>query len=359
MSKRSAAARRMRREEALAASHGAIDARASEERGELVFSFGDPEPVLNRREIIDMFECVHNGRWYEPPISVDGLARAFRVSPHHSSAILLKRNLLAATFVSSSQLSGSAFEALAQDLLVFGYGFLEEKLNRLGGTLRYDHSLAKFTRVGLAPGQHFWVPGFKMETEFRPGSVVMVRQPDVNQEIYGVPEYLSALQSALLNEAATLFRRRYYLNGSHAGYILYATGDIDNNDVDGLRDALRKSKGPGNFRNLFVHAPNGKEGSLKVIPITEVGAKDEFLGIKTATRDDVLAAHRVPPSLIGIVPAQGTTPGNPLQSVMMFLALEIMALQRRFDQVNEAVGHPLIAFDNSQLMDALKALTAA
>jgi len=67
----------------------------------------------------------------------------------------------------------------------------------------------------------------------------------------------------------------------------------------------------------------------------------------------------VPPSLIGIVPAQGTTPGNPLQSVTMFLALEIMVLQRRFDQVNEAVGRPLITFDNSQLMDALKVLTAA
>jgi PBSX family phage portal protein len=281
------------------------------------------------------------------------------VSPHHSSAIILKRNLLAATFVSSSLLSVGAFEALAQDLLVFGHGFLEEKRNRLGGPLRYDHSLAKFTRVGLQPGQHFWVPGFKMETELRPGSVVMVRQPDVNQEIYGVPEYLSALQSALLNEAATLFRRKYYLNGSHAGYILHATGDFDNDDVDAIREALRKSKGPGNFRNLFVHQPAGKEGGLKILPIASVGANDEFLGIKTATRDDVLAAHRVPPSLIGIVPAQGTTPGNPLQSVMMFLALEIMALQRRFEQVNEEIGRPLITFNNNQLMDALKALTAA
>jgi hypothetical protein len=87
-----------------------------------------------------------------------------------------------------------------------------------------------------------------------------------------------------------------------------------------------------------VHAPGGKEGSLKILPIAEVGAKDEFLGIKTATRDDVLAGHRVPPSLIGIVPAQGTTPGNPLHSVLMFLALEIMALQRRFEQVNDQAG---------------------
>jgi hypothetical protein len=32
------------------------------------FTFGEPEPVHNRRELIDMAECWHNGRWYEPPI---------------------------------------------------------------------------------------------------------------------------------------------------------------------------------------------------------------------------------------------------------------------------------------------------
>lgn len=47
---------------------------------------------------------------------------------------------------------------------------------------------------------------------------------------------------------------------------------------------------------MIVHAPDGKENGIKLLPIAEVGAKDEFLGIKNMTRDDVLAAHRVPPS---------------------------------------------------------------
>lgn len=195
------------------------------------------------------------------------------------------------------------------------------------------------------------MPGDRDETEFAPGSVVQVRQPDVNQEIYGVPEYLSALQSALLNEAATLFRRRYYLNGSHAGYILYATGEIDQNDTEALKGALKASRGPGNFRNLFVHAPNGKEGSLKILPIAEVGAKDEFLGIKNATRDDVLAAHRTPPQVLGIVPAQGSSGfGNPLQAVDMFFQLEIVPLQVRLLQINELVGREVIRFRERQPM---------
>ncbi|WP_275662400.1 hypothetical protein [Laribacter hongkongensis] len=32
---------------------------------------------------------------------------------------------------------------------------------------------------------------------------------------------MTALNSAWLNESATLYHRRYYSNGSHAGFILY------------------------------------------------------------------------------------------------------------------------------------------
>ncbi|MHA6717884.1 phage portal protein [Sphingomonas sp. RS6] len=342
----------MSRQEAGAASSGAlVPAKAETSSGGMAFSFGDPEPVLNRRELLDMAECWHNGRWYEPPVPLDGLARAFRVSPHHSSAIMLKRNLLVASFEPSALLGTAAFEALAQDFLVFGNGYLEERRNVLGGLLRYDHVIAKYTRRGVEPGRFFYVPGDRDESEFVPGSVVQVRQPDVNQEIYGVPEYLSALQSALLNEAATLFRRRYYLNGSHAGYILYATGEIDEADTSALKAALKSSRGPGNFRNLFVHAPNAKEGSLKILPIAEVGAKDEFLGIKNATRDDVLAAHRTPPQVLGIVPAQGSSGfGNPLQAVDMFFDLEIVPLQVRLLQINEMAGREVIRFRARQPM---------
>lgn len=308
--------------------------------------------MLNRRELLDLFECYHNTRWYEPPVSRDGLARAFRVSPHHSSAILLKRNMMLGAFVPSPWLSRDTFARIVQDYLVFGDFYLRRIENMLGGTMRLDYLPAKFTRRGLAPGVFFYVPNAREEVEYAPGEVLQMMQPDVNQEIYGVPEYLSALQSALLNEAATLFRRRYYLNGSHAGYILYATGEIDDRDTDALKKALAASKGPGNFRNLFVHAPNGKEGSLKILPIAEAGAKDEFLGIKNATAADVMAAHRVPPQLLGIVPAQGSAFGSPEEAADMFERLEIKPLKSVMLGINELVGVEAVAFEEDEAQAA-------
>ena len=63
------------------------------------FSFGDPIPVLDRRELLDYVECVQMDRWYEPPVSFDGLARTYRAAVHHSSPIAVKRDILSSTFI--------------------------------------------------------------------------------------------------------------------------------------------------------------------------------------------------------------------------------------------------------------------
>jgi len=343
MSKRSAAARRMSRSEAASAARGAIVANDRREAVE-AFTFGDPEPVLNRRELLDLIECPHNGRWYEPPLSLDGLARTYRVSPHHSSAIILKRKLLVASFVPSRWLNRATFEKIVQDFLIFGNAYVERRDNMLGQPLRLDHSLAKFTRRGVTPGTFFFVPGGMDEIAYRPDSMFQLMQPDINQEIYGLPEYISALQSALLNENATLFRRRYYLNGSHAGFILHTTGDFADGAIDSIKAALKNAKGPGNFRNLLIHQAGGKDGGVKLIPIAEVGAKDEFLGIKNTTRDDILAAHRTPPALLGIIPTNAGGLGDPAKATDMFFELEIEPMQPTFEQINDWLGLPAVAF---------------
>lgn len=314
------------------------------------FSFGDPTPVLDRRELLDYIQCLDNGRWYETPISFDGLGKAFRSSPHHSSAIYVKRNILASTYIPHPLLARSEFARYALDYLVFGNGYLERR-DSIGGTPhRLVASLAKYTRRGLKDGQYFFIRGWGREHEFRRGSIFHLLEPDLHQEIYGLPEYLSALQSALLNESSTLFRRKYYINGSHAGYILYVSDASQNeDDIGAIRQALRDSKGPGNFRNLFLYSPNGKKDGVQVIPISEVAAKDEFLGIKSATRDDVLAAHRVPPQLLGVVPSNTGGFGDIAKAATVFVKNELEPLQHRLAELNDWLGREVILFKPYEL----------
>ncbi len=48
------------------------------------FTFGEPSPVLDRRDILDYVECINNGKWYEPPVNFSGLAKSLRAAVHHS-----------------------------------------------------------------------------------------------------------------------------------------------------------------------------------------------------------------------------------------------------------------------------------
>ncbi len=66
---------------------------------------------------------------------------------------------------------------------------------------------------------------------------------------------------------------------------------------------MKSAKGPGIFRSLFMYSPNGKKDGIQIIPLSEVAAKDEFLNIKNVSRDDMMAAHRVPPQMMGIIPS--------------------------------------------------------
>lgn len=167
-----------------------------------------------------------------------------------------------------------------------------------------------------------------------------------------MPEYLSALNSAWLNESATLFRRKYYQNGAHAGYIMYVTDAAQSStDVESLRDAMRNSKGLGNFKNLFFYAPNGKPDGIKIVPLSEVATKDDFFNIKKVSAADLLDAHRVPFQLMGGKPENIGSMGDIEKVAKVFVRNELIPLQSRIAELNEWMGKCIIKFKQYSLDD--------
>jgi len=314
------------------------------------FTFGEPSPVLDRRDILDYVECVTNGRWYEPPVSFTGLAKSLRAAVHHSSPIYVKRNILASTFMPHPMLSQQDFSRFVLDFLVFGNAFFEKRMSETGRVLKLEASPAKYTRRGVELDTYWYVPTFSNPHQFMSGSVFHLLEPDINQELYGMPEYLSALNSAWLNESATLFRRKYYQNGAHAGYIMYVTDAAQSStDVEELRQAMRSSKGLGNFKNLFFYAPNGKADGIKILPLSEVATKDDFFNIKKVSAADLLDAHRIPFQLMGGKPENIASVGDVEKVAKVFVRNELMPLQDRIREVNGWLGEEVIRFKKYSL----------
>ena len=119
---------------------------------------------------------------------------------------------------------------------------------------------------------------------------------------------------------------------------------MNEDDINELKTALQNSKGPGNFRNLMLYSPNGEKDGLKLLPISEVAAKDEFFNIKSVSRDDQLAAARVPPNILGIVPTNTSGFGSVIDAAKVFARNEVLPLQNRFTALNDWLGIDVISF---------------
>lgn len=311
-----------------------------------MFAFGEPESVLDRRELAQYFEIWHNGKWYEPPLPMGKLTQTFNMSPYHRSAIGLKVNLLVGQQIVTRWLDSETFERWALDFAQMGNAYLEWVPNMAGRLAGVRHAPAVHTRVGIEEDVYWFVNGpLGNMHRFERGHIFHLQQPDVAQEIYGMPEWLSALQSGLLSENATLFRRRYYLNGAHAGFLLYLSEPLaDTATADAIKDKLSKAKGVGNFKNLFVHIPKGKKDGIQIMPIADVTAKDEFTSVKNISRDDLLAGHRTPPQLIGVIPQNNGGFGKISEARDAYYETEVVPVARRMLRANAWFGVQLVAF---------------
>lgn len=305
--------------------------------GEVVFSFGEPEPVRSERllDYLGVF-METGGEYYLPPISFANLAKMRRANCQHGSCILLRRNL-AANAYSGGAFSVRDFRAAVTDFLSVGNAFGEVVRNGLGNITRLIHVPAINMRVRtFGKGYRRLLPGGQY-IDFAPEEILHIREYDEIQQVYGIPDWLGGLQSALLNEDATLFRRRYYVNGAHLGYILYTNDPKMSPAVKtALEEKFRQGKGVGNFKSSYIHIPGGQEKAIQIIPIGDISQKDEFANIKNLSASDVLTAHRVPPVLMGIVPSQGSGGlGDPEKVERVYIRTEVKAVCQNFLDIND------------------------
>lgn len=299
------------------------------------FSFGAPESVLtgNLGEYMGVFAS-DDGQLYTPPVSRTGLAKLLRANAHHGTIPRFKRNLLLRDFIPSAGCSTQTMGRAALDFMVFGEAYFQRKTNVLGQVLELEHLPALNMRRKVGGGFVLLLPGGK-QLHFAEDQVEHVMDYDVEQNIYGVPDYLGGMHALLLNESATLFRRRYYNNGAHAGFIFYTNDpNLSEADEERMQAQIGASKGVGNFRSLFVNIPGGGDKAIQIIPVGDIATKDEFERIKNITRNDVIAAWRMNPALAGCMPENAAGFGDVEKIDRVYMNNEIRPIRQLFLQVN-------------------------
>jgi PBSX family phage portal protein len=257
-----------------------------------------------------------------------------RANAHHGTIPRFKRNMLLRDFIESEGCSAQTLGRAALDFMVFGDAFFQRIRNVIGQVLELQHLPAINMRRKVGGGFVMLLPNGR-ELHFEEHEVEHVMDYDVEQNIYGVPDYLGGMHALLLNESATLFRRRYYNNGAHAGYIFY-TNDPNMTDEDEakMKSEMKGTKGVGNFRSLFVNIPGGSDKAVQIIPIGDIATKDEFERIKNVSRNDIIAAWRMHPALAGVIPENSAGFGDIEKIDRVYTNNEIRPICQLFLQVN-------------------------
>ena len=270
-----------------------------ESKGFSIIEIGSLEPALDSGYgdyLTTWWDTAHEH--YEPPVNQDHLTRLLRANAHHESAVYCKRNTVVQGYRPNKLLSRAAVKAITLDYILYGNAYLRQIRDRAGRLVRLEHLHARTMRRRREPGRYRQVLPERF-IDFAPGEIIHVKMYAPESSIYGMPEYMGALNSLLLNEQATLFRRKYYVNGAHMGFVLFTSGqDLTDEDIAHLKDKIAGSKGVGNFKSLYLHFDG--EGDVKLIPVGDF-AKDDFEKIKGISRDDIISAHRVPPQILAVL----------------------------------------------------------
>lgn len=276
--------------------------------GMKVFAMGDLLPALEQGlagldGLLDTL-LSYNGEYYEPPVSFNDLTKLLRANAHHESAIFCKVTTVVQGYRPGAVpvVSRRAIEAVCVDYVYTGNAYLQKIADRTGRVRQLRHLHARAMRRGKDPDVFMQINGPE-RIRFQPGEVIHIRKYSPESSIYGLPEYLGAIKSLLLNESATLFRNLFYRNGAHAGFILVTSGgDFDDEDVKALKERIEDTRGSGNFKSLYVDLPSAQGGEAKM-ELIRVGdfAKDDFDKVKTISRDDIISAHRVPPQILAVL----------------------------------------------------------
>ncbi|QCT18495.1 phage portal protein [Jejubacter calystegiae] len=293
-----------------------------------IITLGKPEPILTTGTNYSDVWYDNEAEHWTLPIDRLALAQLVNLNAQHGGVLYARRNMVAADYQGGG-LTHEELKAAIFDYLVFGDIALVKIRNGWGEVVGLAPMPALYTRIRKSG--EFAVLQEGEPLIYPPEDVIFLKQYDPQQGIYGLPDYISGIHSALLNGEATIFRRRYYHNGAHTGGIIYSNDENMTDEVEQeIIGKLEQSKGIGNFSTMFVNIPKGNPEGIKFIPIGDISAKDEFQNVKSISAQDVLTAHRFPAGMAGIIPTNGSIMGDIEKISRTYQRAEVAPIQNLF-----------------------------
>lgn len=122
---------------------------------------------------------------------------------------------------------------------------------------------------------------------------------------YGEPDYLATLKQIALNQKADIYNEKFFDNGARPDMaIIYENAEPSQEQLNAFKDFFGNSfKGYQNSHNTLVLFGNDIGEKDAKIRFENLGGVDDisFERLKKVSRDEIAAAHGIPPRFLGII----------------------------------------------------------
>ncbi len=261
------------------------------------------------RQLIDK-DYLNPAGFIEPFVDFNVLLKFYYYNVYHQRSVKLKASLLSQTsesnldkYLPKNKFVKDFLYAVILDLETYGNAFCEK-----AGTLRdfnLFHILGYQGRINKE--EEIYQVSDTLESIKLDGYHLKYYSPST--KYYGEPDYLSVLEQIDTTKSADSYNSNFFKNGARPGFgIVFENSSPNTEQMQAFKEFFGSNyKGFSNaHKSLVLHTGKSSEGQAPAkVRLEKLNAIDDmsFEKLKSVTRDEIIAAHGVPPRLVGVMAA--------------------------------------------------------
>lgn len=297
----------------------------------------------------------------DPFINFDELLMFYYANVYHQRSIRLKAALLSQIeettldkHLPDTQFAKDFMYAFCMDLEIYGNGFIEKAGGEsdfyLYNILGYEARLNKKREIYQ----------LTQDDEVKKLNGYHLRYYSPSGKFYGEPDYLTTLEQIQTSKKADGYNTSFFDNGARPGFgIIFENSSPNEQQIQSFKEFFGTNyKGYENaHKSLLLHTGKQSEGQppAKVKLEKLDGVEDmSFEKLKNVGRDEIIAAHGVPPRLAGVITAGQLGGGTELIDQLhafneVIIKPKIQIVQDFFDNIG--IKHKIREIDVTNFKD--------
>ena len=277
----------------------------------------------------------------DPFVSFETLLALYYANTYHRKAISVKAKLISQIedsnleeFIGDDLTPSEFLYIFMLELEIYGNSFLEKTpLNKLYQIPTYE------ARIDIKRNiyQTTWNKKVKLD-----GYHFKYYSP--KSRFYGEPDYLATLLQIDTTKKADKYNSAYLDNGAKPGFaVIFENAEPTDEQLESFKKFFGENyKGYDNANKTIVLQAQSdmgeKPAKIRLERLSEV-EDISFEKLKNVNRDEIIAAHGVPPRLVGVIHSGQLGGGNELLSQLhAFNELEIKPKQKRVEDFFKKIG---------------------